>query len=1412
MAPEPPEVPAVADLNWSELGDAVWLAMAIGEAEPRSHPEFEPAGTAPDESGPADGPLDPPEEPAGPAIPPLDLTGDRLVAGFAKSAEIFRASGGRALAGPSRALPDSAGILRALRPLKQTRPSRHHDDLVLDEERTAENAAQDRLWLPTTKPALVRGFDLTVVVDSSPSMPLWQPTVNAFLTVLNQLGAFRSVQIRRLETDGWIADEFRGPVLRGATPGAPERRPAELLDPSGHRLLMVLTDGMGNAWRHDLVSPLLAQWGRSMPVSIVHLLPQRLWGRTGPQLHQARLTTPGPMRPNRRYGLELPDAWLTGEDPETAGAGAVPVPVVELDARWLGWWTGLVTRARPDPVQAVVLLARSEPQPEAWWEEEPEPKPSARERVRQFRGAASGVAFRLGTLLAAVPVSLPIVRFVQAELVPEAVTADLAEVFASGLLEAAATAEPEAGTVFDFPGEIRAELLAAGRRSETAEVVLATTRRFGDRYPVLRRIVNALDDPDNTPIPEAGTELADIVLERAIMQALSGPYTVRAERLNLIETERAAGAAPDGTAGDGEAATSGDAMVAHVRDEAADSLRRVKQLTTDAPAVWGAVPARNPEFIGRRDLLRAVSADLAEDGRAVVLGVGGLGKSQVATEFIYLHLDDYDLVWWVSAAQETQIRASLTELARQLDLPGAEETLTAVPAVIDALRRGEPYRRWLLVFDSAGSPESTRQFLPVDGPGGILVTTRDTVWREEVPHTIGIGLFARGESEELLRRRDPLLTADQAEQLASRLGDLPLALAQAAALRAETGMPVAEYLRLFDEKVTEIVSASAPTEYEVPIAAAWNVSFDELGIRNPAAHQLLQVCAFFAPEPISRRLFTGVRRVSIAPELDRAMRDPTLLDEALREINRWGLAKVDHRSDTLDLHLHWLVQLVLRNRISAEDRMQIQHSAHLLLANHDPGDPAAARLWPQYHAVLPHIEAADVIGCDDDWVRELVINLLKFLYYWGDHAGATRLAQEVVQAWTERFGEGDPLTLEASERLGYFLWVLGRYEEAEVINNRTLLLYQQKEAAGQRSVQTLNAQLSVAVVLKARGDFAGARQLNLATYNEAVSLLGVNDPKTLTAAHDLVVSLLLTGEYDEARRIGEDTYERCADLLGPDNAATIRTLNILAICRRESGDYALARVELQKVVERVRRLVREDNAGVVRREYHLAVAQRKDGLHASALALSRRALDRFRVRYGPRHPSTLPCALAHSIDLRYAGDLEGARALGRQAVELYRASLGGQHPHTLIAEIDLGVTLRRLGAAAEAKKRDERAFKDLRAILGADHPQTIAAAVDLVNNRAALGEGRATSERIFDQDTRTLARARRILGEDHPVTLAVHLNRALDLRRLGRHREANAQHQDVVARYRRVLRADHSATISAEESVRAECDIDPTPL
>jgi tetratricopeptide (TPR) repeat protein len=1130
-------------------------------------------------------------------------------------------------------------------------------------------------------------------------------------------------------------------------------------------------------------------------------------------------------------------------------SGAVAIPMLELGERWFRWWSDLVTGGVTASRKAAVILARDRPHAV-----EPEPAGkitawTATDQVKHFHSHASPSAFRLATLLAAVPVDVGVARVLQAELLPGSGPDHLVEVFTSGLLERSRDGSPWDRTNWEFSANVREVLLSGARRSDTAHAVITASRRFGARIPALVRLQAALAEPDTTPDPEPGdSSLAEIFLERDVMRALSGPYLSRADRLDSRigepgglatsipavsdtmsqELERPSSASEPAVP---DLSATKPANVHPVVNEKPPSvsprvvatigestLRHERRSGDEAPPVWGSVPPKNPNFTGRHELLGQLGERLGAGTTAVLPaalhGMGGIGKTQMAVEYIYRHLQDYDIVWWIQATRPTQIRTSLTELAQHLRLPGADEAITAIPAVREALRLGRPYRRWLLVFDSAEDPDMVRPFFPVDGPGQILVTSRNPGWAG-IARPLEVAVFQRDESKKLLASRASAIAEEDADLIAEKLGDLPLGIEQAAAWLAETGMPAREYVRLFDEKVTEILDTTAPSDYEVSVAAAWNVSFDELSTRSPAAHQLLQVCAFFAPEPIARSLFAGVRGVSVAPELDAALRDPMRLGRAVRDINRYGLAKIDHRSDTLLLHR--LVQLVLRNRMTEQHRLEMRHGAHLLLANLDPNDPVSAKQWPRYQEVLPHIYDAELIACDDLWVRQLVVNLLKFLYHWGDHVGAIALAERAVEAWEKdrlsRQAQGEEpvehpplLELEAFERLGLYLWAVGRYTEARTISEQTLQRY--VAALGPDAEQTLNAQLTVAVVLKAKGDFAVARDTNEETYSRARNLFGEDDPITLKAAHEFVVALLLTADYKQARELAQDTYDRRVQVLGYDNDATISTQVLLVIARRELGDYPWARIEQERIAERAVEIYGETSVGTLRRRYHQAVACRKDGDHNAARKLSREALDRFRSRYGDKHPAALACALGQSIDLRHAREFPDARKLGEEVYDLYRQSLGEEHPHTLSAALDLGVTLRLSGDPAGALVLDQAVLGKFERFLGANHPHTIVCGIDVASDLFALG--RVEDAAALDESMLTLSRE--VLGKKHPTTLAAHLNHALDLRKLGRREESDALYGEVLDLYLHALGDSHPATRSAAAGVRADCDIDPMPL
>ncbi|MBG0560122.1 FxSxx-COOH system tetratricopeptide repeat protein [Actinoplanes aureus] len=825
----------------------------------------------------------------------------------------------------------------------------------------------------------------------------------------------------------------------------------------------------------------------------------------------------------------------------------------------------------------------------------------------------------------------------------------------------------------------------------------------------------------------------------------------------------------------------------------------------ELPQVWGDVPARNPSFTGRLDLLEALHDSLTGQVTAVLPnalhGMGGVGKTQLAIEYIHRHSGEYDLVWWIPAEQHGQILASLTALAQRLRLDVSPEANSSVPAVREALSTGAtPYDRWLLVFDNAEDVGDVRAFFPTGGTGKILVTARNPEWAL-VAHALEVDVFTRAESVQFLTARTPVLSASDADRLAEALGDLPLAVEQAAAWMAVTGMPVDEYLALLDHKRMELLDAEPSPNYERSVAAAWEMALERLASINQAALDLLQICAFFAPQPIPRELFVGAPSVPITDELDAALADPFRLGRALRDIQRYALAKMDHRRGTLQIHR--LVQAVVVGRMDLQRRALMRRGAHVLLANGNPGSPSRPERWTRYQALLPHVIVSRAVESTEAPVRELVFGMAEFLYHWGDYEGCESLVSDAYRHRLDDLGEADPYTLRLATYLGFIRRVMGRYRDAAELSRRTLDLYE--DTLGAEDEGTLDAKSTlVAADLRIRGEFAEAREIDEQVLAVSRRAFGEDDPATLKFAYSLASSLRLMGDFRQAAMLDEDTYRRQSEVLGAEAEPTLLTLDALATDKRECGDYLGARMLQQEAYRRCVEEFGADNPAALRTARNLAVAHRAAGDHQTAYRLAKETLERFYRRYGDDHPDTMVAALSFSVDLRCAGELEAARSLTDATVERFRRSFGERHPYTLAARVNLAVVQRLEGELSEAREANQATLDALSARLGPDHPMTLACAVNLASDRFALDE----IQSAYEQDTDTLIRLERVWGIEHPSTLACAVNLSLDLRALGRVSEGDKILSDAMVRYRRVLGERHIATLNALQAIRANREID----
>jgi tetratricopeptide (TPR) repeat protein len=846
------------------------------------------------------------------------------------------------------------------------------------------------------------------------------------------------------------------------------------------------------------------------------------------------------------------------------------------------------------------------------------------------------------------------------------------------------------------------------------------------------------------------------------------------------------------------------------------------------PAIWGDVPTRNRNFTGRDDILARlresassrITVVLPESGSnrpehdpsnpipQGVQGLGGVGKTAIAIEYAHRFRSDYDLVWWIPADQLPSVRGSLAALAHRLHVEAQPMAGVdaLIAAVLDALRQGEPYSRWLLVFDNADEPEDIIHLIP-RGPGDALITSRNHRW-QSVIRTVPMDVFLRKESRDFLLKRVPRgLSEADAERLAQELGDLPLALEQAGAMLSETGMPVDEYRRLLKEHVTEIMAEGKSPDYPYSMTAAWKLSVDAL--KRPQALELLRCCAFFGPEPIPRDVFRrGVQQTGTP--VAELLSNPIQMASAMRELVRYALITLDGNA----VKVHRLVQALLRDQLTEQQRASYRHEAHLILAAAAPSDPDDATTWPEYQDLLPHVnaESAELERSREPAVRDLARGIMRYLYQTGDYTSALALTERFIEQWTRDSGPDDPDVLRAQRHLGNIQRLLGHYREAYKVTEDALIRC--RATLGEDDPTTLSMRTGFAADLRARGSFVLARELDSESRILFERNYGPDDSRTLRLLSSLALDYGLTSDYETARAL----YELAFRGMSRPNSGAI-AVDVLGVWIGISWTLqALGRFDEAFDVsedawdygQTPEGLGPEHLSTMRAVNAYLIVSRQLPDKRLDALELGRATLELATRRYGDQHPDTLAVAISVSNLLRTIDESyhPEALALAESTVERYPAAYGEDHPYNYGCMSNLAVLRRVTGDPAAARDLDERAIEGLAAGLGPDHRFTLIVATNLASDHAVLGDSREA--RRLGEDT--LPRLTTLLGDAHPHTLACAANLALDIMAAGGEDVGKELRDKTLGLLAGTYGDGFPDLVAAARGVRFNADFDPPAI
>lgn len=433
------------------------------------------------------------------------------------------------------ALPGSLEIGRNLRPFKRRVPSRSH--FVLDELATAHYIADTGDWTPVLNPAPERWLDVLLLVEETSSMIIWQRMVAELKHVLEHQGAFRNIEVLGFRANaGNTSVRFytgTGPLASQSSP----RYPAELLDPMGRRLIAVVSDCVSPIWHNGVMATNLALWGQSGLVTLIQVLPNRLWVRTGLRTYPAiYLCSPASGAPNSQFEIE----WTVNR-PRLPIPKGIAVPVVTLEALSLDYWARAMAGNSNLWIPGVFAIPAVSVQTQGASRPATPTRAAATampdQLVSLFYGTASPIARRLASYLAAVPLTLPIIRLVQRALLPESRQVHLAEVWLSGLInrpsEFDATTSADSVEYFFVEG-VRDQLQKNLRLGEVIDVLTMVSSHIGERigqpldFPALIADPKATGDVQIAPGYQSFAQLAPGVLRR-----FGGQYADLAQRLEV---------------------------------------------------------------------------------------------------------------------------------------------------------------------------------------------------------------------------------------------------------------------------------------------------------------------------------------------------------------------------------------------------------------------------------------------------------------------------------------------------------------------------------------------------------------------------------------------------------------------------------------------------------------------------------------------------------------------------------------------------------------------------------------------------------------------------------------------------------------------------------------------------------------
>lgn len=811
--------------------------------------------------------------------------------------------------------------------------------------------------------------------------------------------------------------------------------------------------------------------------------------------------------------------------------------------------------------------------------------------------------------------------------------------------------------------------------------------------------------------------------------------------------------------------------------------------------------SRNPHFVGRADEVRALAHALRRDGSTVAItvatGIGGIGKTQLAIEFVYRYGHEFTGgIFWLNCSDPAAVPAEIAAC-------GGPGHLTLEP-YFPSLPLDEQVRlvraAWeaatprLLIFDNCEDPELLRRWRPEHGGCRVLLTARRSAWDADLGVALlPLGSLPRHESLALLGMHRPPRPADAPDlaAIAAELGDLPLALHLAGRYLALGGAILApsayaaelRHARASVLRHPSLHTADGPSGYAADsVAGTFALSYARLDRANPVdqcALLLLAAAAALAPgEPIPPELLTAVALESGVAQEDEVHALQRLLDVGLLEPSA-TLERTVYR-------LHRLIAAFAREQPGALDGRLVVERVLLEWMRRENATDNHPALLP----IQPHLRFVTDAALErgDLQAAALASEFSWHMHQVGPTAEAFRYNHRSLEIRTGLLGEDHPDLVQNLHTLGWTYDAEWQYERALAYHQRGLEIM--RATYGADTVEVALSLDYVGMALHSAARYAEARRCYEAALTIHRRYSRPDHPEISELLNNIGLALINLGHYPEALLYLEQALALREQANPPNESLLSVTVNNIGHLLRSQGRFSEAQPYLERALEIRKHIFGPQGAYVAITLSHTARIAHYQARLDEAWDILQRVLRIFELFHYPEHPD-----IARTFDnlgmVRYSQRrFAEAEPYLERALTSHLQICGESHRLTARSLNHLGMLRAAQRRTSEAREMLERAIRVREMLLGDEHPDT-------ANSFGHLGMLLLEQRDISGATPlleRALAAHQARLGEGHHYT-ARSLMRVGLLRRIGGdEEEASALLTRALAIYTDSLGANHPFT------------------